>query len=229
MCRALGLAVLAVACVCVPPCGAAEDFDIDKILAEMLSKGYRFKPESLRAAGVKGMSALLDRLFPQTAAGSAGDMSEEQAERLISDLGDTDFRIRRAATERLTAQGRAFRRLLAEAGRSEDPERATRAREIVAGWDRETKARLELKLDAYRDGLAVYLRGMKDPVCLKELAARTRIALEKGIRQNQGEVVRQCLVALAKSNDDTYCDELKPLLARRDAFCFFGGDSDKDR
>ena len=79
--------------------------NIDSVLQDMLVRGAQFPPEKLLALGPEGFSAVLDRIFPETATIEEVDVADEVVDGLIADLGAENFQTREAASERLARLG----------------------------------------------------------------------------------------------------------------------------
>src|SRR5688572_28120706 len=115
---------------------ASEDVGllVEEHLADMTTRGSAYDPKGLHELGLPGLEALLDRLFPETAAASKPVVPPDDGEvrRLIGLLASDDFRTREQATEQLIAKGKPHRELLMKAAEHDDAEVRLRARRILA-------------------------------------------------------------------------------------------------
>src|SRR5262245_38901741 len=99
-----------------PSLAAAEEaLDVEKVLAEMASKGSGFDAGPLHKRGKEGLAWLLDQLLPDTRERSGPPATEKEVKDLIKRLGDENAKVRQAATDRLIRAGRPFRTLVEEA------------------------------------------------------------------------------------------------------------------
>src|SRR5438874_1289040 len=81
---------------------AREDaLDVKKVLHEMASKQGQFDPTALHACGAKGLSRLLDELFPDTAESEGPQPAEKEVQELIRQLGHEKAKVREAALAKL--------------------------------------------------------------------------------------------------------------------------------
>ncbi|MHC4915243.1 MAG: HEAT repeat domain-containing protein [Planctomycetota bacterium] len=206
-------AALATGVAAEPPAG-----DVNALMAEMARERGQFDVEKLRRLGRAGLVPVLDRLLPQTVAAKA-KLTPEEAAKLVKELGSDDFELREAATAKLSADGGPYRKLLTAALKSEDLEVRTRAGVVLEALKKKSAdglAKLKVDVAPYYDAMLVYLQGLEDEGCVRELAVRTRAALEKGVTASQRVLLRRFMSAIAKSRSDAAGDLLKPLFEHED-------------
>jgi len=186
---------------------------IDAVMAAMGAQRSGFDASELHAMGLEGLSAVLDRLLPDTARPGAVDVADETVERIIARLGDERFPVRESATRDLVELGRAARPHLIEAAGHSDAEISWRARSILRKWE------IEVKEDKSRfaAGFEVYCEGIQDERRIEELAKRARRVLESGAPNGaRRQIVTACMGAVARHGDDRYTDLFRPLLEHED-------------
>jgi len=186
---------------------------IDAVMAAMGAQRSGFDASELHAMGLEGLSAVLDRLLPDTARPGAVDVADETVERIIARLGDERFPVRESATRELVELGRAARPHLIEAAGHSDAEISWRARSILRKWE------IEVKEDKSRfaAGFEVYCEGIQDERRIEELAKRARRVLESGAPNGaRRQIVTACMGAVARHGDDRYTDLFRPLLEHED-------------
>jgi len=193
--------------------GQTADPEMLSILADMVSQQNAFRPERLHALGLDGLRAVLDEVLPETAEPAELTANSDEIAKRIEQLGDANYQTRRAATEKLVRLGRAVEPQLVEAARRPDPEISWRARRILRHWEKrqtEDKSR-------YLPALAVYAAGIDDEPRLREILRRTQLALKSGLRESsRQQVLRQCIVPLARAGKDEYLEPFVPLLKDAD-------------
>lgn len=186
---------------------------MNAVLADMLARKQRFEPEGLHAMGLDGLSALLDRLLPDTARAKNSGLSEQSVAQLIEQLGDDNYRLRESATEKLLELGAVVRAPLIRATRHDDAEIAWRARRIL----RRLQAEKNEDKGGYVAAFTVYVEEIKDGERIRELAERTRIALDRGMPGGgRLGLLERCMMTVARSGKDEYSNLLKPLLKHED-------------
>ena len=191
--------------------------DIEATLSEMAREGQVFNPDDLLKMGPRGFSALLDRLLPETAEAGEPLLSREDALRLIEQLGNDDFESRELATQRLAEVGQPFEELIVDAAQDEDPEVRFRARSVLSAWQKAREEYQTQTVSQYEKAFGVYVKSLADDECLRGLARRVRLALEKGsLHGEKQKLLAHCVEAIAKSGKDEYCDVLTPLLDHKD-------------
>lgn len=187
--------------------------EIDAVMAAMAAQRSEFDASGLHALGLEGLSAVLDRLLPDTARPTSPDVADETAERIIARLGDDRFLVRESATRELIELGRAVRPRLIEAARHTDAEVSWRARSILRKWE------IEVKEDKSRfvAGFEAYCEGIQDERRIEELGERARRVLEGGAADGaRRQIVTACMAAVARHGDDRYTDQFRPLLKHED-------------
>jgi HEAT repeat protein len=207
--RAVALLFLAGA-----PALAADEkpVDVQPFLDSMQQNGSRFDAAELQRLGLPAMSALLDRLLPDTVPAPKDDL-QKIVPGLIGQLSHENFDTREQATLRLIAIGRGHRAAITEATRSTDPEVRQRAQRILAAWE----GIKPLELGGYTQAFSVYLQGIKDRERLDLLAERTVTAFQRGMPEgDRREVLRLAVAAVARGGDDKRCDRFRPLLQHAD-------------
>ncbi len=189
--------------------GQQSDAEMLSILADMTSQKHRFRPDRLHAMGVKGLSALLDELLPDTAQGKRGAPSQETIERLIHQLGSRRFRTRREAGEQLYRMGPGIRETLLKATRNDDAEIAWQASQILRKWQQRRQA----DKGRYVQAFSIYASGIDDDRRLEELTRRTIAAMGKASPEDSRDrILTQCITTIAAAGKDQYTDRLEPLL-----------------
>jgi len=184
-------------------------------MAAMATHRSQFDPSGLHAMGYEGLSAVLDRLLPDTARPAAGaaDTADETVDRIIARLGDERFLVRESATRELIELGRAVRPRLIEAAGHADAEIRWRARSILRKWE------IEVKEDKSRfvAGFEAYCEGIQGQRRIEELAERARLVLDGGAPDGaRRQIVTACMAAVARNGDDRYTDRFRPLLEHED-------------
>src|SRR5687767_3610111 len=143
------------------PACAVEPIKIALLVDEMASKGSGLDGTELHSLGVEGLAAVFDHLLPDTAPPAKAlppGPPEEEIRKLIAQLDDDEFPVRKRATEELTAHGRPRRVLIEEAAASSQAEIALRAQRIIASWESRPQARLS----AYLSGFWAYIEKIED-------------------------------------------------------------------
>lgn len=106
---------------------------VDAWIKQMAENGSGFDPRPVLAAGDDGLSALLQRVFPE-AFQVEEKLTADEVNKYIEQLSDDSFRIRQDAYVELIENGRSHRDLLQKATKHEVAEVRSRAREILARW-----------------------------------------------------------------------------------------------
>ena len=209
--RASVASTILLLCLFQPAAGQEEPTNarIDAILAAMAAQREGFDAGQLHDMGPGGLAALLDRLLPDTAQSKDLGFSEEAVTELIERLGHDSYAAREAASAELVELGSAARPYLLKAVRHTDAEISWRARRILRRWQ---AVKIEDK-SPYAPAFEVYTRGIEDDARLRELARRVLAALEAGM-PNGGryKILRACIAAVARSQQDQYIDLFEPLL-----------------
>jgi len=212
---AMAGAVLSATVLFAGPAARAQTTDPEmlSILADMVSQQHSFRPGRLHALGLEGLRAVLDELLPETTEPTELTASREEVAKLIEKLGDPRYQTRRAATLALLRLGRGAEPQLSAAARAPDPEISWRARRILRHWeDRQTEDK-----SRYLPALAVDLSGVDDEPRLRELLRRTKLAFDSELRDpKRQQILRQCIVPLARSGKDEYLEPFVPLLKQDD-------------
>ena len=186
---------------------------IDSILKEMAAKGREFNGGQLQALGVPGLSAVMDRLFPESIVCGGSGLTEEQVKTLIEKMGDDDIQVRESATDRLLKAGKSIALDLLNATKHRDLEIQLRTSRIVQSWRSGSTGSVR----KYLPGFVAYVRTLKDGDLLRELAVRTRTILLGGVPDDPKlSMIRTCLEAIGRSRDDRTCNLLEALLMHPD-------------
>jgi HEAT repeat protein len=182
-------------------------------LAEMARRGSAYDAKEMNALGTAGLEALLDRLFPETAAAPRVELSDDELAALIVQLAAEDFRTRQDATQTLIAKARTHREAIEKAADHRDAEVRLRARLILATWD----AKPTTTWDKHVDGCSAFLGQIRDRERLDLLAQRTVAVLQAGMpTRDRLKLMRVCLAGLALGGDEASCDRLRPLMEHPD-------------
>ena len=192
--------------------------DIEMVLLEMAQEGRKFKPDKLHKGGLKTLEALLDHLLPDTIPVEPASVSQAQAQQWLEQLGDEDYRTREDATQKLISLGESFKALVKKALDDEDIEIRTRAQLILSTWEAARQNPESRNVGIYSGAFGVYVDGITDPECLRELARRVRRGVKCGLPATKGELrlFEHCLRVVAESGDDATCNILTPLLEHED-------------
>lgn len=183
-------------------------------LEAMPVEGPRFDPQPIVDAGVGGMRGVLDRYFPETAAGAQDQRKKVQ--RLIGQLGDDAFDRREQAAVELRRIGRSYQDLLRSASEGEDAEIRFRAAEILRSFQRRTAVDEERRRKSVQ-ALEKYLTAVDNLACQQELADRVAKALAARLDQTpKAQELNVCLAAMANWKVDLVHEELLPLLKHED-------------
>ncbi|MBN1670591.1 MAG: HEAT repeat domain-containing protein [Kiritimatiellae bacterium] len=207
------LAMLAMA---IAPAGPALGLDdIEAVLAHMAAERAAFDPAPLLKMGPDAVTALFDRLFPETAPRApVPELGREQAARLVAQLGAPEYKQRESATHELARTGRRHAELVKQAAQSPDPEVRLRAKSILAAWDQTAKMPRPKDPRFYEDALGRYFDRLKDPEAWLRVAERTRLALQQKGKLDKGQrrILSLSLAAVGKIRKDQYSDVFTPLL-----------------
>ena len=188
--------------------------NIESVLQDMLVRGGQFPPERLLALGPEGFSAVLDRIFPETATVEEVEVADDVVTGLIAELGDENFQTREAATERLRALGPGARRAVMRAAQSADAEVSYRAVRVLRGWEQ----RRTEDMTRYVAAMAVVLPKVADAPRLEELARRVRAVLDLGVPYGgKQQILRESIASLYRAKDNRYLNPLRPLLDHANA------------
>ena len=186
---------------------------VDDHLIAMGAQGAEYDPRKLDELGAAGLTGVLDRFFPDTAAPPDDPPRAADIQRLIGQLGDDEFRVREQATATLTAVGQPRKELVVKAAESQDAEVRLRARRILAAW----QPRPASSWAPHLPGFTKYVRGIKDRERLLILARRAADVLTKGLPpDDEAKLVKACVAGVAQGRDEASSDVLRPLLQHED-------------
>jgi HEAT repeat protein len=202
--------VAALALCCLAPLQAEErPIRVDSLLAEMQERGAQFPVEKLVRAGPETFGAVFDWLFPETAEVKELDLPDEFVGELIDGLGSENYQTREAATRRLRDLGPGAQRAVMRAVRSHDPEVSWRAVRVLRSWEDERRD----DMSRFVPAMTVCLANVDQPSQLEEIARRTRAMLDLGLPAGgKQQILREMIVALCRTRDDRYLNDLRPLL-----------------
>jgi HEAT repeat protein len=186
---------------------------VDEHLIAMSTGGEKYDPRELDALGVAGLTGVLDRFFPDTAAPPKDPPPREDIERLIGQLGSDEFQVREQATATLMAVAKPRQELLIAAAEHDDAEVRLRARRILAAWQPPPAG----SWTSHQAGFSVYVRQIKDRERLAILARRAADLLAKGLpAAEDAKLVKLCIEGVAQGRDESSSDLLRPLLHHED-------------
>jgi HEAT repeat protein len=195
------------------PRHVAPDAEVRSLLCEMATDGAQFRPEKLHARGLAGLCEVLDWLLPESAAVKEADVSDDAIGELIEQLGDDNFGIREAATQKLDHLRTAARGPLQEATQSADAEIGWRATRILRKWETERAA----DKSGYVAGFAAYVAGIDDDERLAELGKRCKTVLAEGMPEDSKlAILHYCLATVARSGNEERCEAIRPLLTHEE-------------
>lgn len=211
------LVAFVVSAVLKPPDPVPTDVreKVDALLANTVRWQGSFDPKALDALGVHGLRALLDRLFPESAAGESHLLSTLIAGRLILQLGDPDFSAREQAESELKALGPGVRSIVVSAVQNPNPEIGVRAGRILRSGNRPfntsgIESRFLMNFRQYTDAI-------RDRPRAVVLARRTDAVLRLGLpKELQLHLLRLCIGPVVRTDDDALNEVYRPFVEHTD-------------
>jgi hypothetical protein len=214
--RCLGRQVVAVAATAMLACflarsAEAQFFEIEPPLLE--ADDGPVDVQRLNTQGLDGLARVLDELLPDTAEPKKLTVAEGAVRDLIGQLGADSYRARESATRQLSEIGEGARPMLVKAAHHSNAEISWRATRILRSWETRKFAEKPHYLGAFSQ----LCSGLRDAERLKELARRTKLALENGLwGDTRTETIRVALTTLLRSDDSQYVELARPYLKHAD-------------
>jgi HEAT repeat protein len=188
---------------------------VEQTLDDMAARGSQFPPERLMALGPEGFAAVFDWLLPETADAKPAEVPDDVARELIARLGDENYQVREAATRQLHQLGPGAQAAVLRAAASQDADVSWRAVRVLRSWE---DARNQ-DVGRYVPAMSACLAQLRDPQRLTEIARRVQRTLELSPPRghSRDQIVRACIAALTRADDDRFLDPLRPLLDHQNA------------